>query len=312
MRKRAIASTVFATALAVAFWNTPIASGAETRGEMSCGDVIIESLAGNVYADTVPWRELPITTFFTEGWDEPWMGRPTGEGGAPRQGWLNTFDGVFYRLVIGTYGYAHADRNVETHTGTFTAYLPLNRRFELRADLPGVAQGDSVGAGDDVFWTRFMLHETRGMSHSMNVGFKAPTGDTDIGNGVASIIPQYEFWTNYWGGLVVRGGVGVEAPYGHQSIRELNARTQFLGNLGIGYYLTEHGMTPIGDLVLHATTNLKYAMDDRGPSTTTVTITPGFRTHLGRDWYLLGGVEVPTTDPEPFDYQVLAGLMKVF
>jgi len=60
------------------------------------------------------------------------------------------------------------------------------------------------------------------------------------------------------------------------------------------------------------TTNLKYAMDDRGPSTTTVTLTPGFRTHMGGDWYLLGGVEVPTTDPEPFDYQVLAGLMKVF
>jgi len=33
---------------------------------------------------------------------------------------------------------------------------------------------------------------------------------------------------------------------------------------------------------------------------------------MGRNWYLLGGVEVPATDPEPFDYQVLAGLMKGF
>ena len=48
------------------------------------------------------------------------------------------------------------------------------------------------------------------------------------------------------------------------------------------------------------------------PSTTTPTFTPGFRTHMGRNWYLLGGVEVPATDPEPFDYQVLAGLMKGF
>jgi len=32
----------------------------------------------------------------------------------------------------------------------------------------------------------------------------------------------------------------------------------------------------------------------------------------GRDWYLLGAVEVPVTDPDPFDHQVLAGLMKVY
>ena len=53
-------------------------------------------------------------------------------------------------------------------------------------------------------------------------------------------------------------------------------------------------------------------MDNRGPSTTTVTLTPGFRTHLGLNWYLLGAVEVPVTSTKPFDYQVLAGLMKVF
>jgi hypothetical protein len=27
---------------------------------------------------------------------------------------------------------------------------------------------------------------------------------------------------------------------------------------------------------------------------------------------LLGGVELPVTDPDPFDYQVIAGLVKVF
>jgi hypothetical protein len=43
-----------------------------------------------------------------------------------------------------------------------------------------------------------------------------------------------------------------------------------------------------------------------------VTLSPGFRTHMGMNWYLLGAVEVPVTRPEPFDYQVLGGLMKVF
>ena len=49
-----------------------------------------------------------------------------------------------------------------------------------------------------------------------------------------------------------------------------------------------------------------------GPSTNTVSLTPGFRTHLGADWYFLGAVEVPVTSTKAFDYQVLGALMKVF
>jgi len=309
MRHHRIARSLVATAFAACVGAAGV--GLAVAAEKSCADVIVESLAGDVYAEPSRWQPLEIGTFFTEGWDEPWASPPAGEGGAPRQGWLNTFDGVFYRLVIGTYGYTHGDGG-EQHSGTFTGYFPLNQRFELRTDLVGISKGDSVGAGDHVFWTRFMLSETKAMSHSINVGFRTPTGDTDIGNGVAAVIPQYEFWTNYWRGLVVRGGVGAQAPFGGQSLNEVGARTLFLSNLGLGYYFTPHDMTPIGDLVWHVTTNLNYAMDDSGPNTTTVTFTPGFRTHMGRDWYLLGGVEVPATDPEPFDYQVLAGLMKVF
>src|SRR6478735_5620675 len=89
-------------------------SSAQARG----GSVIGESLTGNVYEPS-RWRELSLGTLFSDGWDEPWASPPTGEGGAPRQGWLNAFDGVFYRLMIGTYGYSHGD-NGEQHTGTFT------------------------------------------------------------------------------------------------------------------------------------------------------------------------------------------------
>jgi hypothetical protein len=48
------------------------------------------------------------------------------------------------------------------------------------------------------------------------------------------------------------------------------------------------------------------------PNNTTVTITPGFRTHLGAPWYPLGGVEVPVTNPKPLDYQLPAALMRVW
>ena len=71
-------------------------------------------------------------------------------------------------------------------------------------------------------------------------------------------------------------------------------------------------MTPFGDLVFHVGTTLSQATDDRGPHTTTLLITPGFRTHMGRNWYMLAGIDVPVTNPEPYDFQPTVGLMKVF
>jgi hypothetical protein len=65
---------------------------------------------------------------------------------------------------------------------------------------------------------------------------------------------------------------------------------------------------------LYLSANLSQPIDDQGGSSgdTVFTLTPGFRTHLGKDWYLLGAVEVPVTHPKSFDYKVLWGLMKVF
>jgi hypothetical protein len=113
--------------------------------------------------------------------------------------------------------------------------------------------------------------------------------------------------------VVVRGGVGFFVPFGGQSLNEVGARTTFQANVAPGYYLTPHDLTPIGDMAWYASTNLYQIMDHRGPSNPTLlTITPGVSAHAGGDWYLLAGVEVPLTRPEPFDYRVLGGLMKVW
>src|SRR5258705_1545252 len=69
---------------------------------------IVKSLTGDVYADPSAWRELSLRDFFSEGWDRAWVSPPAGGGGAPRQGWVNSFDGVFYRLGAATYGDAQA------------------------------------------------------------------------------------------------------------------------------------------------------------------------------------------------------------
>lgn len=49
-------------------------------------DAIVESLTGDVYADPSRWREMPLSTFFCEGWNEAWVSPPPGEGGGTAAG----------------------------------------------------------------------------------------------------------------------------------------------------------------------------------------------------------------------------------
>jgi hypothetical protein len=283
-------------------------------------DAMVKSLTGDVYAEPSTWRELSLGTVFSEGWREPWVSAPRGGGGAPRQGVLNAFDGVFLRLGIVTYGYANNFlENGSQNTGSLELYLPFNRRFEIRTAIPMVVSNRGATGttsmsnfGDDVITPRVILSETQNVTQSLNVAFRTPTGNTFNKNGVAAVTPTYEFWSNWWQGLVVRGGVGFFLPYGHQSITKVGARTAFTANVAPGYYFTPHDFTPFGDLVWYVSTNLVHLIDDRGPKTTSVSLTPGVRSHLGQNWFLLSAVEVPVTKPEPFDYQVQVGLMKVF
>jgi hypothetical protein len=278
---------------------------------------IRESLLGDVYAEPSKWQPLTVGSFFTEGWNRPWASPPAGEGGAPRQGWLNAFDGVFYRLGLVTGGFAEDFHdNGNQYTGTLTFYAPFNARFELRVDIPFIVSNRMESGGDyhthfgDLQITpRVLISESRNFTQSFNVAFRIPTGSDDNGNNFGAASPTWEFWWNPWSKLVVRGGAGFAVPY---SDPETHPKA-FIGNLAVGYYFTPHGFTPLGDLVVYLSANLSQPVANHGANDTVVTLTPGFRTHLGQDWYLLGGVEVPLTrDSRAFDFQVLFGLMKVF
>jgi hypothetical protein len=66
-----------------------------TGGEMDLLDMIRESMFGN---QKDSWKGMPLSTFFSEGWHEPWYYYPRSTTGAPRQAWINAYDGIFYRL----------------------------------------------------------------------------------------------------------------------------------------------------------------------------------------------------------------------
>ncbi len=279
--------------------------------EYSTGEIISESIFGDVYANPDRWQELSISDLFSTGWDKPWVSPPTGGGGAPRQGWLNAFEGVFYRLSLGVFGWQH-DNNRDAYSGNLVSFTPFNQRFNLQTEIPVSSANGRTDLGDVRVQGRFMLSETKNVTQTFNLAFRTPTGSSSTGNGVASIIPQYQFWANWWQGLVIRGGAGFTIPYTGQ-IYQAGARSTFDANLAVGYYFTPHDMTPFGDMVWYLATNLTQAIDNRGASsTTTVSLAPGFRTHVGDDWYLLGSVNVPVTQPDPFDYQVLFAIMKVY
>jgi len=275
--------------------------------------IVRESLRGDVY-EPDRWRPLGLLSLFSEGWTEPWASPPNGEGGAPRQGWLNAYDGVFYRLALLTFNYAHdvVDTGGDTYAGGLTAYTPLNARFQFRWDVPFVVAGPGgTSFGDLQITPRLLLSESQNFTQTLDVTVRTPTGSTDSLNGIGAVTPIYNFWWNPTGGLVLRGGVGGFLPY-HTVTREA-----FIANLAPGYYFTDHDMAPFGDLVGYVSANLNQLTDSQSggeevPNNTTLTIMPGFRDHLGANWYLLGGVEVPVTNPTPFDFQILTALMKVW
>ena len=295
-------------------------AGAAVEHDYSFGEVIAESVAGDVYAEPSRWRELNYGNLFSKGWDQPWVSPPAGGGGAPRHGWLNANDGVFYRLSLAIFNWQHGlASNSDGYSGTLTTYTPLSQRTEIRTDIGLASNRGPTGQADAqtnfsdfTITPRVLLSESKEQTQSFDLGFRTPTGNSFNGNGVASINPQYNFWTNYWRGLVVRGGLGFTVPYSGE-LAKAGARSTFNANLAIGYYLTPHSAAPFGDLVLYVANNITQAIDNRGPSsTTTFSLGPGFRSHLGDNWFLLGAADFAVTNPQPYDYQVTGAIMKVY
>ena len=300
--------------------SAPVEAAAPVERDYSFGEVISQSVTGDVYAHPEDWKALGFRNLFSEGWDKPWVSPPAGGGGAPRQGWINSYDGVFFRLSIATFAWQHGlANNSDGYSGTLTSYTPLNARHEVRTDISLASNRGPTGRadaqtnfGDFIVTPRVLLSESKEQSQVFEIAFRTPTGNSFNGNGYAAISPTYEFWTNYWKGLVVRGGLGFTIPYSGE-INRAGARSTFNSNLAIGYYFTPHNAAPFGDLVLYVANNLVQAIDNRGPaSTATFSMGPGFRSHLGDNWYLLGHVDFPVTKPQPYDYQVFGGIMKVY
>jgi hypothetical protein len=297
-------------------------------GEMGLLGMIRESMFGN---QRDPWKAMPLSTFLSEGWLEPWYYYPRSTTGAPRQAWINAYDGVFYRLWFLQFSYANDfQKNGNAYLGEFTIFTPISQRFQLlfsvpfiQADKGGLSNSYHGNFGDFTVSPRFLLSETQDFSQVVECLVRTPTGSTVNGNGQTTLTPQYEFW---YGGLpgagVIRGGTGVTVPTNSAGVTSSvagnpitvsGARTTVNYNLAAGKYWTSHE-AKIGDFLTYLSVNGYTTVDDRGPRYSYLSLTPGLRFHLANDYYLTTGIEVPLTGPrnQSFTYSPIFWLTKVW
>ncbi|MBX9813762.1 MAG: transporter, partial [Sphingomonas sp.] len=204
-----------------------------------------------------------------------------------RQGWLATADGFFTREFHLAYDFTNAERGPDAHEVLVRFNYPLSRRFWAGIEVP-FYQRLSNGAdnfGDITLSTLFMLAETRDLSLNAGVAWRLPTGSTRLGNNQFVPTPQVNFFTDIGNGFSFRGRVGYAiADRGTDAV---------VVNATIGQTITPHNRAPFGDLTWYLAANWNEPVNRSAP--TFVSITPGLRTHLGGNLFLLGGIEFPVT-----------------
>jgi hypothetical protein len=218
-----------------------------------------------------------------------WVPVPNGESGAPRQGWLGTADGFFTREAHLAYTYVDGE-GTDLHQGLARLHYPFTRRLWAGVEVPFHQDlGGSSDFGDITLNTQVMLVEKRNVSLNAGVGWRLPTGSSSFGNEIFAAQPQLNLFTDVGGGFSFRGRVAYEFP-------DSGVSESFILNAAIGQTVTDHDKAPIGDLTWYVASTWREFTN--GP--TFVSITPGMRTHLGGNLFLLAGIEIPLANSSSF------------
>ena len=300
--------------------NTECNGCANCYREYSCQDVILQSLCGHTNPNC--WHPLCLSTLFSDGWDEPWVASPNGSGGAPRQGWINAADGNMYRLWFLTYAHGFNDGpNNDADLGGYTLLTPFNRRLMLITNVPFVVHNNVSGGlpdmepqpgttttsdttfGDVSFTPRVLLYESRDFSLTADLTVLTSTGDEPVA-GKSALIPSVAFWYNIAGGWVLRGGIGDSIP------TKGDGPDTLISQLAIGQTVTDHNVPLFGDFTYYVSAVANTPLS--GDGDTSVSLTPGMRTHLGNDWYFLAGMPIPVTDARVADLGMIFWFMKAW
>lgn len=288
-------------------------------------DVIRESLFGP--ASEADWKPLSLRTFFSEGWDQPFVNAPPGTNGAPKQNWVGAPSGVFGRFATINFFYTnhmnnvfsnfltanapfmpvHPHANGNQYTGYATILLPLSSRPELEIGTVFIASNKSSPAGgytgnwgDTGIQARFHMIDQRNFSLVAILGERIPTGKSYNGNDINFITPGLEGWWKFAPHWVVRGGTQINIITGRPTVNSV-----YVNQLSLGRYLTDKNARYFKQAEVHFTASV-LSNTSKSPYETDVYLFPGFRFSLDRGEdkvAMLGGVQVPVSGLQAYDWQ---------
>jgi hypothetical protein len=294
-------------------------------------DVICESIFGE--ASVEDWQPLSLSTFFTDGWDRPYVKSPEGTNGAPKQNWFGAADGIFSRLGALEFFYTNGmtkniglllnpfpwspdkpSTNGNQYWASYNLYLPLNQRLELLVVVPFVASNKTSSTGhyianfgDLTISERFRLVEQRNFALQALLTERTPTGQSINGNDINYITPSVEFWCNFAPKWVLRGGKGINIDTGRTSVTDT-----YFTNVAMGRYLTTKDAPVFKSLVAHVVVSTMSDVLGRKDHITEVYVAPGVRFGLDSDhkWSVLTAIQTPVAGPHPYAYQLNLGLSR--
>jgi hypothetical protein len=177
------------------------------------------------------------------------------------------------------------------YLGSFTLFAPLSRRLDVIINVPFVHRNSAVtglsiidpnnpttrrsksnsGFGDISFTPRVLLHETKDFSLTTELAISTPTGTRPLAGKTTMLTPAVAFWTNFAGGWVLRGGLGIAIPTNGSGDNPIS-------QLVIGQTLTDHDVPLLGDFTYYLSTVVNAPLSKGGQ--TSVTLTPGLRAHV--------------------------------
>ncbi len=221
---------------------------------------------------------------------------------------MSTADGFFTKEWHIGGSYQKANQGSDTYNSTFQFQTPVTRRLWMGLDIPlYVNKGDKTEFGDLGFTLKTMFHETRNLSISGGVKTQFATGDRDTGGNVWAFKPHADFWSDVGHGWSVRGMFGAKFLPGSDHKPD----STIIANLAVGQTITPHTAL-LGDFTYFLSTNVSAPLGNRTNDNVTVSLTPGLRTHIVNNTFLVFGLDIPVTNPDPYDYQVNLLLVKGF
>ncbi len=261
-------------------------------------------------------KDLAFRNFFSYGWDVAWTEPEEGPDDAPRFRLMRIQRAFWEREIrivspfaFGTDGGTADELEVEMEIE-----LPVNRRFliELEPAVKGVGLYGSpwsFAAGDLLVIPQVMLYETKGVSFSSGLSVRVPTGSQSVGAGRTGLTPYLAGWTDLGQRMSLHAFLGAEFPMAGYGPDRPNAIFQYA--VAMAKTVTPKNTPWFGNLTFFA--ELNGTSESGGPSpSTTVTLLPGARWLVFKDFWLAAGYELPLTAARQFDGRVWFSIYRDF